>query len=1401
LSRLWRKLVVGAVLVLALLVTLPVAAVYWCAASPSGTAWLLSQLARVGVVATAPQGSLLGDFSAESLVIDTPRSRIEISAPQWRSLTLGYARYPGAWLVIRARLVQADRVVVSAKEAGPRKAAARPTSIRLPFELEVDEVVVGELRLPGLPSAAFWDVHGRVHLNAAQGSLHQFDALRAGFAALQIQGHAHIATRGGLALDVAARALQAQDKAGPGITVPAWSQALRRGWQAELLATGPLDNFKVTTSLQAQGQALSGKAEVTPFAPWPLPALELQTQGLDLSALLPSAPATKLSGQVSIAALDPAQGAAGGLKWVGALSNAQPGPWSQQQLPVRSAKFELRAAANFSAPLRLPMWEVVLANGAQAAGTLRGSALWDRAQFSLDAKVSQLQTQALDARLPAFKLSGPISLSSRCSPQAPAQAWGAFLCKALANSAPTFDLQADLEGELGGQSSRSERAVALKLDASGSPQKIEVHEFLARTGGATATLSGTAQQRAKVWELQTKAALVDFDPRVWLSAQQYPALAAGPHRLNLQSEAKLQLTPGSHRDPVLQQLRGQAAVQWQHSMLAGVPTSGQITLERSASNAALQASAQVEMGGNSAKLEGTLDPAQPAQDRWKLETKVPQLAQLVPALKLLPSLAGLSQLSGAFSADAQLTGRWPDAALQGQAQVQELKTSALTLAKTEANWQLSTQPSAPLLARITLTQATWAGQRLGASELQIKGTLQDHTVSLKSQIKAAPPAWMQSLQGRASTALGASLDSTEAVLQASGQLSGGILSKRAPTPNAPAPLAWRGTVQQLELRNANRRDQPWISTRDVALEMVGGSMPKLSVSAGRADIVSAGLRWERIEWQPPSAQQPQQLQLQAELEPFAVPALLQRLQPEFGWGGDLKIGGKLNIQQGQRFAADMSLERLSGDLSVTDETSTQALGLSDLVFALSAHDGVWNFTQGLAGKQLGAAVGAFVVRTSAQRAWPAPGDALQGVLQAQVDNLGIWGAWVPAGWRLGGKVNTAASVGGSFGAPQYTGQLQGQGITVRNLLEGVNLQNGAIDIALQGDTARIHELSASAGEGTVRLSGKAELGAAPRAELALVADRFQLLGRIDRRIITSGQGQVLFDKDKLRVDGQLKIDEGLFDFTQSSAPTLGDDVVVTNQTRAEASTPEPGAAPSPTRNRNTHINLQFDLGDKLKLRGKGIDTGLQGQVNVTTPGGLPVWKGSIRAVNGTYAAYGQKLVIERGVITFTGPVADPRLDIHAARPNLDVEVGVAISGTAQNPRVRIYSEPEMSDVNKLSWLMLGRASEGLGTADAALLQRAALGLLAGDSPGITDRVLQSVGIDELSVRQSEGEARETLVSLGKQLSRRLYVGYERGLNTTTGTWQLIYRIAQRFTLRGQQGRDNSLDVIWTWRWH
>ncbi|MGZ5268009.1 MAG: translocation/assembly module TamB domain-containing protein, partial [Caldimonas sp.] len=319
----------------------------------------------------------------------------------------------------------------------------------------------------------------------------------------------------------------------------------------------------------------------------------------------------------------------------------------------------------------------------------------------------------------------------------------------------------------------------------------------------------------------------------------------------------------------------------------------------------------------------------------------------------------------------------------------------------------------------------------------------------------------------------------------------------------------------------------------------------------------------------------------------------------------------------------------------------------------------------------------------------------------------------------------------------------------------------------------------------------------------------EMLGRVDRRIVTSGNAALRLDATTLQLDGAFAVDEGLIDFTRSDAPALGDDVEVVRRpagaasavaASASASAPAAAALPAPTA-RRVALDLRVAMGEKLRVRGRGLDAGLRGELHLTSPGGRLAVDGTLRAVDGTYQAYGQKLGIDRGVLSFVGPIENPRLDIEATRPNLDVRVGVVVAGTALNPRIRLFSEPDMSDIDKLSWLVLGRASEGVGRADTALLQRAALALLAGEGPGVTDRITRAIGLDEISVRQqSAGEVKETIVGLGKQISKRWYVGYERGLNATTGSWQLIYRIARRLTVRAQAGGDNSLDLIWTLRW-
>jgi translocation and assembly module TamB len=1380
------------VLVLALVLASVGAALSWLVLTEGGNAWLLARLP--GVLVKSPQGRLLGDFDAERIEAQLPGGdRLIVDGLRWRDLQLRRSHAPDQWLSIRLGELQVRRVELHLADKPPSAPAAPPTSLRLPFEFELRSLRIGELHTGALGERPLRDLRARLHLGAEAGAVHRVDELALGWGRLQASGSARIATAAPLTL--AAQVALAQDASAD---FAAWNAS---GTLAGTLAAPALQaTLRATPSPTRAAQSLDLTATLLPFEPWPLGDLRAAVQGLDLSAFHPAAPVTALSGEATArtAGLDlPAE-------LMLRLGNAQAGRWDEARLPVRHLSADVRGRPDDPGKLELQRLDVELGTQALSAGQVQGEGHWTPDRWSLDARLKAVQPTQLDARAPVMRLDGPLSLI------------GSGFASTAAN-AQSIEVKTDLTGQLTGATlgtqvnRRQEREVQLKLDAMLNALRVELRELQARSAGARASLAGNLARPSSraAWRLSAQADLVDFDPSPWWPGRVDSPWRKGPHRLNAKATMDLGLpaadTPARWAEQ-LAALRGKASLTISDSLLAGVPLKGEVRLS-SLDGAMAMPSASIDITGNRVSAEGRIStqllPSGAAgrkvgnEDQWQLAIDAPALDRLAPLFRLLAAPGIDDRVAGAVKAKAVVTGRWPDLRTEGEIDASALRVGEGGVQRAQGRWQLGTAADAVMEAQATVTSPAWGDRSLESVQLLVKGTGRAHSIELNVASKLLPPAWVDVVQAQTKGTSGnADAAAGQARSLALLRAEGGWLEQAGQ-----ARAGWRGKLERLEWLGSETGAAPWLRARDLGIEASwAGGPARVTLQPGRVELLGGALRWTRLAWQEASAGATGQIDVQAEIEPIRVAPILSRLQANFGWGGDLSVGGVIRLRSAPDFVADVVIERKSGDLSVTDETGTQALGLSDLRLALDARDGVWNFTQGLAGKTLGVGAGAVVVRTTPQALWPGADAAISGVLELQVANLGTWGTWVPAGWRLGGELRTSASIAGTFGAPEYTGEMRGRGLSVRNFLEGVNVSDGELALLLQGETARIEKFTLSAGAGRMALEGSASFGAMPQALLMLRAERFQLLGRVDRRIITSGQAQLQIDRDTLTLNGEFGVDEALIDFTRSDAPSLSDDVEVV---RAKASKPgavaaEPGSAPA--QKRKVDLDLRVALGDQLRLRGRGLDTLLRGSLRITAPGNRLAVNGTVSAAEGKYAAYGQKLAIDRSAIIFNGPVENPRLDIEAIRPDLEVRVGVAITGTAVNPRIRLFSVPEMSEKDKLSWLLLGRASDTLGGTETALLQRAAVALLSGEEEGKTDQIIRAIGLDQFSVRQSDGEVRETVVSLGKQISRRWYVGYERSLNATAGNWQLIYRIARSFTLRAQAGLDNSFDAIWSWRW-
>jgi translocation and assembly module TamB len=325
-------------------------------------------------------------------------------------------------------------------------------------------------------------------------------------------------------------------------------------------------------------------------------------------------------------------------------------------------------------------------------------------------------------------------------------------------------------------------------------------------------------------------------------------------------------------------------------------------------------------------------------------------------------------------------------------------------------------------------------------------------------------------------------------------------------------------------------------------------------------------------------------------------------------------------------------------------------------------------------------------------------------------------------------------------------------------------------------------------------------GGGANLQLKLVADKLEALSRPDRTVVVSGQATLVRDAGHFALEGKLHADRALIELAPQGRPTVSDDVVVLGRGTPGQTVKQEGEKP-------LTVDLTADLGDDFRLRGKGIDATLGGSLQLRRSGAKPPRvNGTIRVVSGTYSAYGQKLTIERGLLTFSGPYDNPSLDILAVRqpPNgeqpsdTNVQAGVEVRGTALAPRARLVSTPTVSDSEKLSWLVLGHGMQGTTGSEADALGAAASALLAGSGGGFQSKVAGSLGLDEIGVSGGAKGLESTVVTVGKRLSSRAYLSFEQGTATASSVVRLRYKLNPRVTLQLQAGTNTALDVLYSW---
>lgn len=531
----------------------------------------------------------------------------------------------------------------------------------------------------------------------------------------------------------------------------------------------------------------------------------------------------------------------------------------------------------------------------------------------------------------------------------------------------------------------------------------------------------------------------------------------------------------------------------------------------------------------------------------------------------------------------------------------------------------------------------------------------------------------------------------------------------------------------------------------------------------------------------------------------------------------LRLGGEWDVASATQLKGSLRVARESGDWVLPGD-SPFPLGLQTLELAANAGGGRIMAELKAQGKHLGLASATAIVpvtRSDTALGWTVlPDAALSGHISVSMEDI----SWAGAAFdntnnlRTGGQLALEADLVGTFATPRLMGRIRGDRLALALLDQGVRLEQGILAARFTEDALHMETLDFTAphqpmppdpllkhlkiekGPGKLRASGVMDL-AGTRGDLEITASLLPLAQRADRWILASGEGRATLENNVLTLRGRLAADAGLLAQPTAGRPHLPDDVIVIE----ENASAEHGQQQADRKGLRIRMEATLDLGNRFFIRASGLEGRLDGQLRLQEEPGQPLRAtGTITARDTKFEAYGQNLTVERGIVNFQGPLDDPALNVLAVRKGLAVQAGVEVTGSVRQPKVRLVSTPNVPDLEKLSWITLGRAPGG--KADASLLLAAAGSILGGQAGGVTEKITRAIGVDELVIRQSGVDALTGQVGVvGKRLSDKVYISYEQGLTAVAGVTKLTYNLTPHITFVTRAGMDNAIDVLYTLR--
>ena len=397
------------------------------------------------------------------------------------------------------------------------------------------------------------------------------------------------------------------------------------------------------------------------------------------------------------------------------------------------------------------------------------------------------------------------------------------------------------------------------------------------------------------------------------------------------------------------------------------------------------------------------------------------------------------------------------------------------------------------------------------------------------------------------------------------------------------------------------------------------------------------------------------------------------------------------------------------------------------------------------------------------------------------------------GEKAEGKLNANLRLGGNAMSPLLFGQMQLNGIDVDGNFMPFDMQPSQITMNFNGASSTLQG-DIRTQQGQISLNGDADWRQIDnwRARIAAKGSRVRITVPPMVRLDVSPDIAFNATPSLFTLDGNVDIPWARIvvkEVPESAVGVSSDEVMLNSDLKPEKT--QSASIP-------INSNLNIHVGNNVRLDAFGLKARLTGDLKVAQDKQGLGLNGQINIPEGRFHAYGQDLIVRKGELLFSGPPDQPLLNIEAIRnpesTENDVIAGVRVTGSADQPKAEVFSDPAMSQQEALSYLVRGQGLDS-GQSDSAAMTSMLIGMGVAQSGQLVGKIGETFGVSNLALdTQGVGDSSQVVVS-GYVLPG-LQVKYGVGIFDSLATLTLRYRLMPKLYLEAVSGVDQALDLLY-----